>query len=630
MCGIAGFAGMQIPREEAAERVRAMCDAIVHRGPDSDGYHVAVGVALGMRRLSIIDVSGGRQPISNEDGSVTVVFNGEIYNHRSLRRGLEASGHRFRTHSDTEVLVHLYEDYGPEMVSRLHGMFAFAIWDSRNSVLLIARDRTGMKPLSYLASPEGLVFCSELRSLWALDPGRLKVAPSAVMQYLAFGYVPDPASIFDGVRKLPPGHLLLWSARKGTEVRRYWTSPHAEGPTMDEAEAVDTLRAKLDAAVASHLEAEVPLGAFLSGGLDSSTVVALMSRHASGRVRTFSIGFAEEEYDESAAARAVAAELRADHTELILRPNVEDTFEAIAVMFDEPLADPSAIPNFFVAQLARQSVTVALSGDGGDELFGGYTRYRQTLAHEAGNGSGLHRLASAVGVMLPHFFPGRNRLIDLGRSRWGRYATTVVEAVRLDEGGVARSDQPGGSIRIEDQFRDRVYPQLGDDFAAAMMQMDVETYLPGDILAKVDRTSMAVSLEARVPLLDFDLVDFALQIPGRWRVTADESKRLFRRAINGIVPESVLSRPKRGFEVPLGRWFRGPLRHRIEALRNLSPELRQYVDGGAVRRLVTEHLLRRRDHSSMLWRLIVLDCWLGALRLGHLGHPPKLPELRAT
>src|SRR6266576_3426 len=627
MCGIAGFVGMQVPDDEAGRRVRAMCDAIAHRGPDSDGYHVADGVALGMRRLSIIDVSGGQQPISNEDGSITVVFNGEIYNHRSLRRELEASGHRFRTHSDTEVLVHLYEDFGPEMVSRLHGMFAFAIWDSRNRVLLIARDRTGMKPLSYLASPTDLVFCSELRSLWALDSSRLRVSPSAVMQYLAFGYVPDTASIFEGVRKLPPGHLLLWSAQKGTELRRYWTSPHPEGQALDEAELVETLSAKLDAAVASHLEAEVPLGVFLSGGLDSSTVVALMSRHASGRVRTFSIGFAEEKYDESAAARAVAAEFGTDHTELILRPKVEDTFETIAAMFDEPFADSSAIPNFLVAQLARQSVTVALSGDGGDELFGGYTRYREILGHKAGGGSGLRRLVSALGLMLPHLFPGRNRLVDFGRSRWGRYAATVVQPVRVDEGGVARKGQSGGDVFVGDQLIDRVCLKLGNDFAAAMMQVDVETYLPGDILTKVDRTSMAVSLEARVPLLDFDLVDFALQIPGKWRVTANESKRLFRRAIRGIVPESVLSRPKRGFEVPLGRWFRGPLRHRIEALRNPSSELRQYVDAGAVRRLFLEHVIGRRDHSAMLWRLIVLDCWLAALKLGCLGRPPTLPEL---
>jgi asparagine synthase (glutamine-hydrolysing) len=625
MCGIAGFVGMQVPNDEARRRVRAMCDAIAHRGPDSDGYHIADGVALGMRRLSIIDVSGGQQPISNEDGSITVVFNGEIYNHRSLRRNLEASGHRFRTHSDTEVLVHLYEDFGSEMVSRLQGMFAFAIWDSPNRALLIARDRTGMKPLNYRASSEGLVFCSEFRSLWALDSSRLRVAPSAVMQYLAFGYVPDPASIFEGVRKLPPGHLLLWSAKKGTELRRYWTPPHPEGPSMDETELVETLRSKLDAAVASHLETEVPLGAFLSGGLDSSTVVALMSRHASGRVRTFSIGFDEEDFDESAAARAVAAELGTDHTELILQPNVEDLFEAIAVMFDEPFADSSAIPTFLVAQLARQSVIVALSGDGGDELFGGYTRYREILGHKLEGESGLRRLVSALALMLPHFFPGRNRLVDFGRSRWDRYAATVVQPLRLDEGGVARKDQPGGAGYVGDQLRDRVSLNLGDDFAAAMMQLEIETYLPGDILTKVDRTSMAVSLEARVPLLDFDLVDFALQIPGNLRVTAGEGKRLFRRAIKGIVPESVLSRPKQGFEIPLGRWFRGSLRHRIEALRNPSPELRQYVDIGAVRRLIFEHVVGRRDHSGILWRLMVLDCWIAAL--GRLGRPPALPEL---
>src|SRR5436853_1849527 len=472
MCGIAWFVWIQIPHDEAAMRLRAMCDAISHRGPDSDGYHVADGVALGVRRLSIIDVSGGRQPISNEDGSITVVFNGEIYNHRSLRRELGASGHRFRTHSDTEVLVHLYEDFGPEMATRLHGMFAFAIWDSRNRVLLIARDRTGMKPLSYLASAEGLVFCSELRSLWALDSSRLRVAPSAVMQYLAFGYVPDPASIFEGVRKLPPGHLLLWSARKGTEVRRYWSPPHAEGPAVDEAGLVETLSLKLDKAVASHLEAEVPLGAFLSGGLDSSTVVALMSRHASGRVRTFSIGFAEEEYDESAPARATAAQLGTDHTSLVLRPNVEDTFEAIAAMFDEPFADSSAIPTFLVARLARESVTVALSGDGGDELFGGYTRYREILGQKTGNGGGLRHLLSALGLMTPHIFPGRNRLIDFGRSRWGRYAATVVHAVRLDEGGVASADQPGATVYVADQLPDCVSSELGNDFAAAMMQAD--------------------------------------------------------------------------------------------------------------------------------------------------------------
>ena len=631
MCGIAGFVGLSIGEDESAIRVKAMCDAIVHRGPNSDGYHVAAGVALGMRRLSIIDVGGGRQPIYNEDGSIAVVFNGEIYNHHALRRELESKGHRFRTNSDTEVLVHLYEDFGADMAPKLHGMFAFAIWDSRSRQLLIARDRTGMKPLSYLATPDGLIFCSELRSLLALDFGERRVAPASVVQYLAFGNVPDPMSIFEGVKKLPPGHLLLWNEHKGAQVRRFWTPPRPEDDNVDENDLIQALRVKLDAAVASHLESEVPLGAFLSGGLDSSTVVALMSRHASGRVRTFSIGFAEEEFDESAAARAVAAELGAEHTELILRPNVESTLEAIVQIYDEPFADPSAIPTFFVSQLARQSVTVALSGDGGDELFGGYTRYGEVLGNTSSGEPGVVRQAiAAMGLMLPHIVPGRNRLIDRGRSRWGRYAATVTLPVRVDEGGVARSDLPGGTVRIENQLKDQICTALGEDFASAMMQLDLETYLPGTILTKVDRASMAVSLEARVPLLDFDLVDFALKIPGRLRVTAGESKRLFRRAIRGIVPDSVLSRPKQGFEPPLGRWFRGPLRHRIEALRNPSPEFLEYVSLDAVRRLVFEHSVGRRDHSSMLWRLMVLECWLAAFKSGNLAAPPKLPELPAV
>jgi len=629
MCGIAGFAGIPMPLDEAALRVRAMCDAIQHRGPDAAGYHVSDGVALGMRRLSIIDVSGGQQPISNEDGTVTVVFNGEIYNHHLLRQQLEASGHRFRTRSDTEVLVHLYEDLGPDMVTRLHGMFAFSIWDSRTRTLLISRDRTGMKPLSYMALPQGLAFCSELRSLWALQSDHLKVSPESVMQYLAFGYVPDPSSIFEGVRKLPPGHLLIWNQRQGVTIRRYWAPPAPDSQIVDENEVVEAIRAKLDTAVASHLEAEVPLGAFLSGGLDSSTVVALMNRHASGRVRTYSIGFAEEKYDESAAARAVSAELGTDHTELVVRPKVEAMFEMVALMFDEPFADSSAIPTFLVAQLARQSVTVALSGDGGDELFGGYSRYQELLRNRTGSGGPVGRLLSAVGLMLPHIFPGRNRLVDYGRTRWGRYATTVAQPVKRNEGGVARQDLPGGMIRITDQLRGRICENYQNDFAAAMMCLDLNTYLPGDILTKVDRTSMAVSLEARVPLLDFDLVDYALQIPGHLRVTAHETKRLFRRAIQGVVPQSVLTRPKRGFEVPLGRWFRGPLRHRIEALRTPSPALRQYVDVSPVRRLVFEHMVGRRDHSAMLWRLIVLDCWLDALERGQLGRPPMVPEYGA-
>jgi asparagine synthase (glutamine-hydrolysing) len=633
MCGIAGFAGIELPAEEARRRLGAMCHAIAHRGPDSDGYFLAPGAALGMRRLSIIDVAGGDQPISNEDGTVTVVFNGEIYNHHALRRELQRAGHRFSTRSDTEVLVHLYEEHGTDMVRRLHGMFAFSIWDSRRQRLFVARDRTGMKPLSYALRAGGIVFCSELRALYAFDRSALRVAPGAVMEYLAFGYVPDPNSIFEDVSKLPPGHFLVWTPGHELEVRRYWSPPLPDPTLRDEGELVQELSRRLEAAVTSHLESEVPLGAFLSGGTDSSTVVALMCRHAAGRVKTFSIGFAEAQYDESRTARAVAARLGTEHTELLVRPDVEQLFESIAAMFDEPFADSSAIPTFLVAQLARESVTVALSGDGGDELFGGYTRYGETLRRGGAGGAAAHVLG-ALGLMLPHAFPGRNRLVDLGRSRLGRYATSVVQPVRVDEGGVASDWHPAARRTIDEQLNRFLNASESDDFAALMMRLDLETYLPGDILTKVDRTSMAVSLEARVPLLDFDLVNFALAIPGNLRVTTDESKRLFRRAIRGMVPDFVLSGPKRGFAVPLAQWFRGSLRHRIEGLRNPSVALEQYLDMRAVERLIVEHSIGRRDHSFLLWRLIVLNYWLAAFADGRLGRPPLAPpsdtaEIRA-
>jgi asparagine synthase (glutamine-hydrolysing) len=599
-----------------------MCDAIRHRGPDSDGYFLEDDVALGMRRLSVIDVSGGRQPISNEDGTVTVVFNGEIYNHHQLRARLEATGHTFATHSDTEVLVHLYEEEGEDMARHLHGMFAFAIWDSVRKKLFIARDRVGMKPLSYLQTSRGLLFCSELRSLAASGLVDLRVDPAAVMQFLAFGYVPDPQCIFAGGAKLPPGHQLTWTREGGVRVSAYWrpSQPDAHGP--DDEELIRGIRQRLDHAVASHLESEVPLGAFLSGGLDSSTVVGLMSRAAPGRVRTFSIGFSEERYDETPVAREVAKFFGTLHTELIVQPDVEALFHDIVGIFDEPFADASAIPTFLVSKLARQSVTVALSGDGGDELFGGYTRYRTALAgHEPGPFAAMF---AAAGLMLPHFFPGSGRLVNRGRSRWGQYAATIMHPLRLDEGGIGATSQPLAARSIQSIVGEYVGENTPADFAAAMMRLDLVTYLPGDILTKVDRTSMAVSLEARAPLLDYALVDFALAIPGHRHVTREESKRLFRRAIAGIVPDFVLQGPKRGFEVPLGQWFRGPLRHRIEQLTATTQDVADFLDPAAVARLVREHIVGRRDHSYVLWRIIALHAWLQSYSRGDLSKPPAL------
>lgn len=625
MCGIAGFAGLDIAPSDAQSALTRMCDAIFHRGPNSAGYFLADGVAMGMRRLSIIDVAGGHQPIYNEDKTIAVVFNGEIYNHHHLRSQLAARGHEFRTHSDTEVLVHLYEEYGTEMVERLRGMFAFSIWDSLKRTLFLARDHSGMKPLAYAQVGSGLAYCSELRSLSALGHVELQVNPFAVAQFFAFGYVPDPLTIFENVRKLPPGHWLKWSSDKGIAVGQFWRPPETVSPVRDATDVKRELRQRLESAVASHLESEVPLGAFLSGGLDSSTVVGLMSRTAQGRIKTFSIGFAEDEFDESSAARAVANHFKTEHTELIVNPSAEVLFESLATMFDEPFGDTSAIPTFLVAQLAKQKVTVALSGDGGDELFGGYSRYQQTLAQRS-RLPVLGKILASVALLMPHFAPGRNYILNMGRSAWGRYASNVVSPVRLDEGGVASPLLPGGSVAIEDQLRELIPHNAVADFAAAMMLVDFRSYLPGDILTKVDRTSMAISLEARVPFLDVDLIEFAMHLPGHLRVTEQGTKRLFRQVIADIVPNFVLNRPKQGFAIPLRDWFRGPLRHRLDALRSSDQNLLQFVEPKAVVRIIGEHLSGRRDHSGMLWRLLVLQLWLENFASGGHGRPPSIPQ----
>jgi asparagine synthase (glutamine-hydrolysing) len=573
-----------------------------------------------MRRLSIIDVAGGHQPMTNEDGSVHVVFNGEIYNHHALRGMLERRGHVFRTRSDTETLVHLYEDHGAGMVEHLRGMYAFALWDERQTRLLLARDRLGIKPLSYWLWDDKLLFCSELRSLIALDQFPRELDRAAVGAYLAFGYVPDPASIFRGVRKLPPGHLLTWTAAEGTRVERYWSPVAAEVPDVTEHEAVTELRRLLAEAVTSHLEAEVPLGAFLSGGLDSSTVVSLMMSQGRRRVRTFSIGFDEDAYNEAPVAASVAAALGTDHTELIVRPNVDALFNDLVAVYDEPFGDSSAVPTYLVAQLARRDVTVALSGDGGDELFGGYTRYLDVLARREWPAP-VRALLGSVGRALPHIAFGKNRLMDLGRRRHGRYVATVALPLSPAEGGVAPPDIVA-QVGPFEHLMAKAFQESGQrDFTAQMSLVDMLTYLPGDILTKVDRASMAVSLEARVPLLDHPLVEFAAGLPTQLKFRHGRGKHVFREAIRAFVPPEVLQRPKLGFAVPLARWFRGPLRHRIDELLKQASPIRDYVMSSAVRRIAGEHLVGRRDHSTMLWRLLVLDLWLEHLAAGRLALP---------
>jgi asparagine synthase (glutamine-hydrolysing) len=562
-----------------------------------------------MRRLSIIDVAGGRQPIANEDGSVRVIFNGELYNHHRLRERLKHDGHQFRTSSDTETLVHLYEEHGDRLVEYLRGMFAFAIWDVRRDRILLARDRLGIKPLYYRELPDGLVFASELGAILAFDGASLPIDQEAIGAYLALGYVPDPKCVYRGVRKLPPGHTLSWTREAGSRVAEYWTPMRPEVAAIDEAEAIEEVRRLLIDAVEARLESEVPLGAFLSGGVDSSTVVALMARAVDRKVQTFSIGFDDPEYNEAPHAAAVARALGTDHTELIVHPDADELIEQVVSSFDEPFADSSALPTYLVAQLARQQVTVALSGDGGDELFGGYTRYQGLLrSHEVP--ATLRPILRKFALRLPQGALGRNRLLDLSRSRRGRYVTTVAASLRPIEGGVARpgiADLVGTGEQLLNTEFERAMTR---DFGTQMTLVDMMTYLPGDILTKVDRATMSVSLEARVPVLDHPLVEFAVGLPSRLKFRNGDGKWILREAVRDLVPKGVLTKPKQGFAVPLDRWFRRDLRHRVDGLLATDSPLYEYVEPAPTRRLASEHLTGRRNHAGRLWRLLVLQLWL--------------------
>ena len=593
-----------------------MCDAIRHRGPDDEGFFVGGRAALGMRRLSIIDVQGGAQPVSNEDGTVHVVFNGEIYNFRELRRRLARQGHRLATASDTETLVHLYEEEGDRLVHALRGMFAFAIWDGRRRRLLVARDRLGIKPLYYWHTAGGVVFASELGSLLALGEFPARIHRGAIAQYLAFGSIPDPHAVYEGVAKLPPGHLLSWDETRGLDIHRYWSPMREEHRSIDERDAVGEVRRLLDDAVSCHLESEVPLGAFLSGGVDSSAVVASMSAQLQRPVRTFAIGFAETDYNEAPHAATVARALNTEHTELVVRPDADALVTDVIRAFDEPFGDSSALPTFLVSRLARQSVTVVLSGDGGDELFAGYTRYAEVVRRRELRPAMLRRLLHASARRLPHSAPGRNRLLDLARTRWGRYASTVAIPLDVAEGGVALPEL-AASVGTMDALLDPWTHETRErDFVSRMLLADVQSYLPSDILTKVDRMSMAVSLEARVPLLDHHLVEFALALPSRLTMRDGSGKWLFRQAIAGLVPPAVVQRRKQGFAMPLASWFRRELGHRVNALRKPSALIYEYADPAAVLRIAAEHRRSRRDHSHLLWRLVALEIWLASRRTG--------------
>ena len=620
MCGIAGFAENGDFRAHAGQNeadfhlVHGMCDVIRHRGPDDEGIHVEPGVGIGMRRLSIIDLSTGHQPIHNEDGTVWVVFNGEIYNFRQLRRELEAAGHCFYTSSDTEVIVHAYEAWGESAFARLRGMFAIALWDRRASTLLLARDRAGIKPLHYTQTGSRLFFASEMKSLLAAGAVEPEIDLEALDHYLSFLYTPRDRSMFKGVCKLPPGHLLRWRHGR-SEISRYWSIAADTAFAGTEHEAATELRRILAGAVESHMISDVPLGAFLSGGVDSSIVVGLMAAASATPVRTFSIGFDEPQFDELEHARAVATRFGTEHHEFVVRPDALSILDRLVAHFDEPFADSSAIPTWYVSQMARQHVTVVLSGDGGDELFGGYDRYLphpRVARFDAAPLPGRRAAAAVIWPLLPHGALGKNFLRHVARDDDGRYLDSIAffqpdEKRALYSSALARSlsgtDAEATLARHFERFarlprNDRV------------MRFDFETYLPEDVLTKVDRMSMAHSIESRVPLLDNEVIDFAARLPATMKIRNGRRKHVLKRAVADLLPESILDRRKQGFGVPLAAWFRGGLTDIFsDVLRSPRARQRGYFEPVAVDRVLDEHLAGRRDRSLQLWQLLMFELW---------------------
>jgi asparagine synthase (glutamine-hydrolysing) len=631
MCGITGAIWTDPDRTIDAPTLRRMTDCLRHRGPDDEGayrsefrrrepYESMPGVALGFRRLAIIDLATGAQPMSNEDGTIWLVANCEIYNYQELRRRLEASGHKFRTDSDTETIVHLYEDEGPDCFQHLNGMFAVAIWDSHRRRLVLGRDRLGKKPLVYRHDPDRLLFASELKSLLEVPGLPREIDFSAVDEYLTYQYVPHPNTIFRGYRKLPPGHVAVYQDDR-VSVRSYWTPDFTAERHISESQAIEELRSLLESAVRLRMRSDVPLGAFLSGGVDSSIVVALMQQQRSTPVKSFTIGFPIPDYDESQYAERVARHLGTEHHALEVQPDAVGVLSQLAYHYDEPFADSSAIPTWYVSELARRHVTVALSGDGGDELFAGYPRYQAVaLASQLDRVPWLRKLASSrawkwlpTGGGQRSFFRRLKRFTErLALPPERRYLNWIgifPEALRAelyrDELLDHLSADPVAFLRASwGQSR-------GRDAVTAASLADLTTYLPCDLMTKVDIASMAHGLECRAPLLDYRVVEFAAALPIHLKYRRGRGKWLLREAFGHLLPREVFTRKKMGFGVPLDTWFRGDLKEMAsDLLLSASSRSHEFFRKDVIESLWNAHQVGRADHSSRLWALVMLESWL--------------------
>jgi asparagine synthase (glutamine-hydrolysing) len=618
MCGICGIHERERGRDADAGTLAPMLSAIVHRGPDDEGLHVEGPIALGARRLSIIDLPGGHQPIANEDGSVVLAYNGEIYNYRALRRRLARSGHRLRTHGDTEVVVHLYEELGDECLHELDGMFAFALWDSRRERLLLARDRLGIKPLYYRLGDGRLLFGSEIKAILGHPEVRAELDHDALAELLLLKYVRAPRTFFSGIAALPPGHLLISDA-SGVAVRPWWDlSFRPEQPPPSERDAADRLRGLLEEAVRSQLVSDVPYGAFLSGGVDSSTVVALMSRELGSPVRTFAVGFegAGEDMSELPYARMVAERYGTDHHEVLLSAeHLVELAGKVVWHLDQPIADNACLANLMVAELAAGHVKMVLTGEGGDELFAGYARYageRLAPAFERLPRAlrSLGAALSARGVLSARPGIALYALCQPGEERrfasWFQLMTPEMRAGLVSGAlgdAVARTAP-------ETLFADALRRADGTDPIDRMLYVDTKLWLPDDLLARGDKMSMAASLEARVPLLDHRLVEFAAALPADLKVRHLSRKYLLKQVARDLLPEPILSRSKKGFPIPMGRWLRGEAREFCRDL--LAPDAvrrRGLFSPAAIDRLLAEHEAGDGRHGAVLWALISVELW---------------------
>jgi asparagine synthase (glutamine-hydrolysing) len=610
MCGIAGIVNLG-GKPVREEEVRTMCSTIVHRGPDDDGFYCDGDVGLGMRRLSIIDLHSGRQPVRNEDGTVQVVFNGEIYNFQELRQRLEDRGHVFATRTDTEVIVHLYEEYGRRSVDHLRGMFAFALWDSRQKQLLLARDRIGIKPLYFAEAGGRILFASELKAILELPDVARELNWSAVAHLFTFLTTPPTESIIDGVHKLEPGHILIARPGRAPLIERYWNLEFTPEYGREEDYFIDRTAELLAESVRLHMVSDVPVGAFLSGGIDSSAVVATAAMLSQQPLQTFSIGFKEPDYNELGHARLVAEQYGTDHHELTLGPDALDQMGDLAWHLDEPFGDSSSIPTYMVSKLAAQNVKVVLSGDGGDELFAGYDKYvvEQRERRARFMPSKARGLLGRIGRTMPEGMRGRNFL---------RHHSLPAAERYLDASTLFRRDEMQKLFRPEfakllapcDPWRSKAASLKSDgNWLSSLQELDINNYLPLDILTKVDRMSMAHSIETRVPLLDHKLVEFAATIPPEMNLRGGTTKYILKRAMKGILPARIIDRPKKGFAVPLGYWFRGKLGSYVrDLLLGEQGRRRGFFHQPYIESLVARHE-RGENLDLQLWTLISFELW---------------------